>query len=410
MATTLGYEGSRKLEATAKFNQFSIALSQAKCGETYRTADLINADRFTFALQWFPNGVGGVPNKGMRIELVRTDRTKEVVVCCYGIEVVDESGVRKAAYSKCPREFSMTSGWGFSHFEANSEKYDTDDALKMAYEERIKAFRERRWIKDDTLTVRVSVEIFVGPYGARGCASRPVQDGLHQLQADLINLLESGEDSDITLISKDDKHQAHRFVLSLRSPVFRAMFKNDMAESRSGEVSFADVSKGELDIFLRYLYCGIMPENSSCDELWSVIAIAHKYDVKSLVAECATRLQAQLSPGNAAATLAEADKLGIAALKDTALHFMTSSSQTFEAVQESETYGKLPAELLQQLLAHSMGTNKRNRTSAGIYEYHNGTAWDRLLVRDLKAALGERGLATSGNKAELVDRLIDFEV
>merc|ERR1712232_279186 len=125
-----------------------------------------------------------------------------------------------------------------------------------------------------------------------------------------------------------------------------------------GEVSFEDFSKEELTIFLRYLYCGALPESIGDSELWAVIAAAHKYDVKSLVAECAARLQARLSPENVAAILAEADKLGIAALKDAALHYIASCSHTFQAVQESEGYRKLSADVLQQILANCMGTHK----------------------------------------------------
>ena len=63
--------------------------------------------------------------------------------------------------------------------------------------------------------------------------------------------------SDVTLCTTLDGKQvpAHRVVLSMRSPVFAAMFTHEqMEESKNKRVDILDVSGEVLEAFLAYLY------------------------------------------------------------------------------------------------------------------------------------------------------------
>lgn len=134
-------------------------------------------------------------------------------------------------------------------------------------------------------------------------------------------------------------------------------------------------------------------------------AFGHKYEVISLVKECAARLQAKLTAESAAKMLIEADKLEIEFLKISVLDFIVSNSCVFKKVRETEGYHELPAPLLDEMLAHAMGMKKRRR-EPDSREFPDGTHWTNLTVEQLWRALGERGLDTcGGDKLDLVTRL-----
>ncbi|KAL9958784.1 hypothetical protein ACROYT_G035845 [Oculina patagonica] len=88
---------------------------------------------------------------------------------------------------------------------------------------------------------------------------------------------------------------AHKFVLSMCSPVFFAMFCGKMA-LRSQSVDLPDCEyEGVLEM-LRYMYSGEAELNEG--NVMQVLYVAKKYIVKSLADECIKFLQATLDPEN----------------------------------------------------------------------------------------------------------------
>ena len=88
---------------------------------------------------------------------------------------------------------------------------------------------------------------------------------------------------------------AHKFVLSICSPVFFAMFCGEMAE-KSDSVELPDCEYEAVLEMLRYMYS----ENRNLNEsnVMQVLYVAEKYMVKSLAAECIDFLEERLNVGN----------------------------------------------------------------------------------------------------------------
>lgn len=89
---------------------------------------------------------------------------------------------------------------------------------------------------------------------------------------------------------------AHKTVLGARSPVLAAMFKNDTQEKKTGIVNIPDCDPEAFEVFLLYLYSGIIDfEKCNICELYR---ISDKYDVSELKIMCADFMSKNISIEN----------------------------------------------------------------------------------------------------------------
>jgi speckle-type POZ protein len=78
----------------------------------------------------------------------------------------------------------------------------------------------------------------------------------------------------------------HVSILAARSPVFAAMFKYDMQESKTGQVVIKDISRDIFYHLLHYVYSGRTPTPMTETTAQLLFAAADKYDLEDLKEEC----------------------------------------------------------------------------------------------------------------------------
>ena len=98
---------------------------------------------------------------------------------------------------------------------------------------------------------------------------------------------------------------AHKFVLSISSTVFEAMFYGELAETRDS-IELPDCEYESLLELFRYMYSDEV--NLSGSNVMGVLYLANKYTVPSLVDKCTQYLQANLDPSNVLSILSSAQK------------------------------------------------------------------------------------------------------
>ena len=98
---------------------------------------------------------------------------------------------------------------------------------------------------------------------------------------------------------------AHKFVLSIGSPVFEAMFYGELAETRDS-IELPDCEYQSLLELFRYMYSDEV--NLSGNNVMAVLYLAKKYMVPSLVDKCTEYLQENLDPSNVFSVLPSAQK------------------------------------------------------------------------------------------------------
>ena len=101
------------------------------------------------------------------------------------------------------------------------------------------------------------------------------------------------------------KAPAHKFVLSISSPVFEAMFYGELAET-TDSIELPDCEYDSLLELFRYMYSDEV--NLSGSNVMGVLYLAKKYMVPSLADKCAGYLQDHLDPSNVFSILPSAQK------------------------------------------------------------------------------------------------------
>ena len=137
---------------------------------------------------------------------------------------------------------------------------------------------------------------------------------------------------------------AHKFVLSICSPVFFAMFNGEMAE-KSDSVDLPDCEyEGVLEM-LRYMYSEKVELNES--NVMRVLYVAKKYLVNSLADECIRLLRNKLDPANVFCVLPYAQQYGEQILLDQCWEMIDRST---EEALKSEEFGTIERPLLEALV------------------------------------------------------------
>jgi len=152
-----------------------------------------------------------------------------------------------------------------------------------------------------------------------------------QLIKDLNHVfLDKSNNHDVTLTCGDQVFYCHKFMLSARSLVFKAMFQSNLAESESGVVSIIDIHQDVLLEMLQYMYtgCSLTLEKYAGD----LLAAAEKYQLDQLKGSCEEMLISKLDVENCIEMLLLAEMHQATNLKTTAVEFFTKNIRKFDAI------------------------------------------------------------------------------
>jgi len=151
------------------------------------------------------------------------------------------------------------------------------------------------------------------------------KEGDSLLSRDLMQILRSGQNSDVKLVVGASTFPCHSNILAARSPVFAAMFTHDMIESRQGQVDIPDLTPVTLQSLLDWVYGSPLPKIRLTPHL---LAAADKYDLADLKTLCETSLSKTLSLTSCLETIILADQHSATKLKSAALAFIVKNLAT----------------------------------------------------------------------------------
>ncbi|CAL4060157.1 unnamed protein product, partial [Meganyctiphanes norvegica] len=93
--------------------------------------------------------------------------------------------------------------------------------------------------------------------------------------------------------------KAHKFVLGISSPIFMKLLYGSFSEASEGcrTIKLHEDSSQIFEILLDHIYKGFTPIKH-IDEAQAVYAMAHKYDIKSLMCACFEHLKTEITTEN----------------------------------------------------------------------------------------------------------------
>jgi hypothetical protein len=141
----------------------------------------------------------------------------------------------------------------------------------------------------------------------------------------------------------------HKFVLQARSPVFKAMLSSTMMESETNKINISDFDFDAVKEFIRFLYLDTCDKEVLDKHAKSLLAMAHKYDVKGLLNITLKYLINTLSIDTAVELLQLADLYEVKILKKKVFNFIQTN---LKDLTKAGRLDSLSPELLLNLINH----------------------------------------------------------
>ncbi|KAJ8670254.1 hypothetical protein QAD02_001513 [Eretmocerus hayati] len=163
---------------------------------------------------------------------------------------------------------------------------------------------------------------------------------------DLESILKSEDLSDVDLNVGQQVFHAHKAVLASRSPVFMAMFQNNMHEKLSNCVDIPDISPEVMQILLRYMYTNSVDgvENFADD----LMAAAEKYQLEGLKAFLLIERTKVLSDNNVFESLILADRFNAPDLKIECLNYVIEHIDNIQKMRGFDMFASTHPLLLKE--------------------------------------------------------------
>lgn len=105
--------------------------------------------------------------------------------------------------------------------------------------------------------------------------------------------------TDAEITCQGHSWKVHRSVLCVNSPVFAAAFGGHMQEAHASNMEIKDATVDDVETMLRFIYTG----DINCDgpPESSLLLLAHRYDIKSLIQQCGDQILESVSKDSVAA-------------------------------------------------------------------------------------------------------------
>ncbi|CAG2256656.1 BTBD3_6 [Mytilus edulis] len=116
---------------------------------------------------------------------------------------------------------------------------------------------------------------------------------------------------------------AHKMILALRSPVFKAMFYGSFPQGE-GDIRIEDITLETFQRMMKYLYSDYLQLNSNL--VIPSLYAAQKYQIAGLISKCENYLQDNLAVENACKIYSNAKFFTMDTLKNNALQFIADNT------------------------------------------------------------------------------------
>ncbi|OEL28157.1 BTB/POZ and MATH domain-containing protein 2 [Dichanthelium oligosanthes] len=203
------------------------------------------------------------------------------------------------------------------------------------------------FLRDDNLTIQCDVTVYKEPRVSTCEFYNQIEEPPSDITKKLGKLLETGEFSDVTFLVGGETFKAHRMVLAMQSPVFKAKLYGPMREATAKHVAIEDMEPAVFQALLHFIYTGSLPNTSviwrdiDYDMVQHLLVAADRYSVDNLKLACESMLCKNLSIQSAVAMMTLAYQHNCYRLKDACFEFITGSSATYRAVVATQEFKDL---------------------------------------------------------------------
>ncbi|GJN36691.1 hypothetical protein PR202_gb25574 [Eleusine coracana subsp. coracana] len=221
---------------------------------------------------------------------------------------------------------------------------------------------EGTYVKNDRLTMECVVTVRKEPRVSKTRVFPRIKVPASDIKRQLANLLHEKEGADVMFSVAGEIFTAHKVVLAMRSPVFKAELCGPMSQTGKQPIVIEDMQPDVFKAFLYFIYTDSMKgsddleadyQSENCEMIHHLLVAADRYDIARLKLICQSILCKNIDVRNVATTLALADQHHCDRLKDACIEFMSCLS-TMNDVVATQGYQDL-ARTSSSILADAEG-------------------------------------------------------
>ncbi|CAM0882626.1 unnamed protein product [Alopecurus aequalis] len=204
------------------------------------------------------------------------------------------------------------------------------------------------YVVEDRLTIKCAMTVFKEPYviaeeEAELPANSHVEVPPSDLTEHLAKLLDAKEIADVTLEVQEEEFPAHKLVLAMRSPVFKAELYGSMRGKDLNRIVIDNMKPAIFKALLRFIYTDSLPAMDDLEKkemAGHLLVAADRYGMERLKLICESILSKKLDVESVATTLDLADQHSCSGLKDDCIRFIASCTKIND-VMTSKGYNLL---------------------------------------------------------------------
>ncbi|XP_044968779.1 BTB/POZ and MATH domain-containing protein 1-like [Hordeum vulgare subsp. vulgare] len=217
----------------------------------------------------------------------------------------------------------------------SSQEFDSLDANKGPFLLGRNKFKKRSelerspFLRDDCLMIECDLTVIM----------EPLVEEIHKIHVPPSDLadnlgtwLDTGEEADVTFNVRGETFPAHKIVLAMRSPVFKAQLYGPMGDKTAQNITVDDMQPAVFKDLLQFIYKDSLPflddlDDEKGDMVKHLLVAADRYAMERMKIICEATLSKSLTVETVAATLALADQYHCSGLKDACIEFAISCNR-----------------------------------------------------------------------------------
>ncbi|OEL18107.1 BTB/POZ and MATH domain-containing protein 1 [Dichanthelium oligosanthes] len=300
----------------------------------YIRSGIFSVGGYDWDIRFYPDGLDEVRKDYISVYLELQSKDTKVRASCDLMLVDQKTNLSTSVRKTELRKFDSS----------NATRFAPQDAMFMKRSK----FEASMYLHEDHLTIQCIVTVKKDPHVSKTELFREIEVSPSNITAQLGNLLDSKEVTDVTFSVGGETFAAHRILLATRSPVFKAQLYGSMREAKEQLVIVEDMQPAVFRALLRFIYTDSLPDmddlegDANSEMIKHLLVAADRYAVDRLNLVCQSILCKNLDVETVSATLALAYKHNCDTLKDICLEFITSPN-VMDAVVATEGFKNLKA-------------------------------------------------------------------
>ncbi|CAL4997540.1 unnamed protein product [Urochloa decumbens] len=248
------------------------------------------------------------------------------------------------------RLVDQTTGLPSSVHTTELRMFSSSDASRYAPQTSL--FKKRSeledsgYLKDDRLVIDCVITVVTELRVSESKFRRRIEVPPSDIGKCLGKLLDAEEGADVTFSVGGETLAAHKLVLAMRSPVFKAELYGPMREGSAKLVTIEDMQPAVFRALLHFIYTDSLPDmddlgqDANCEMMRHLLVAANRYGVDRLKLVCQSIMCDKIDVKNVATTLGLAYQHDCNLLYDVCLEYI-SSSNVMDAVVATHGYKNL---------------------------------------------------------------------